>query len=68
LREDFGNFTPASRLWQIANAQSLGFSAGRQQVLTEKYYKLGYYLLHLAKIPGMLKRKVLKIFDQCQKK
>lgn len=60
LKEHFGAFIPASRLRQIENAQTLGFSSGKIETMVSKYHKLGYYLLNPAKFPGMLKRKFVK--------
>jgi glycosyltransferase involved in cell wall biosynthesis len=68
LRQNFGKITQASRLRQISNAQSLGFSAGMRQVLTHKYYKIGFYLINFTKIPAMLKRKIIRKFSPAKKK
>lgn len=60
LRGNFGNLLPFTKIQQIVNAQWLGFFAGKLDVITGKYYKLGFYLLNPIKIPRMLKRKLLK--------
>lgn len=60
LREHFGEFPESSKLKQIANAQILGFSTGKLQVMSGKYYKLGYYLLNPLKTLDILKRKLKK--------
>ena len=59
-RESFGIMDHEEKIQQIANAQSLGFTIGEIQIISGKYYKIGYYITHPLKIPEFLKRKLLK--------
>jgi len=60
LREHFGILEESSKFQQIANIQTLGFTTGMLQVMSGKYYKIGYYFLKPLKILDMLKRKLKK--------
>lgn len=60
LHENFGEFLHSARYRFNKNAQCLGFSAGQQEIISGKYYKLGYYFTHPWKIMNMFKRKIFR--------
>lgn len=62
LHDNFRELHSETSLMQMANAQSIGYYAGRNHITSGKYYKLGYYLSNPSKIPNYLKRKLLKCY------
>ncbi|HOC87071.1 MAG TPA: glycosyltransferase [Prolixibacteraceae bacterium] len=60
LHENYGELLPSARYRLNKNAQCLGFSAGQQEIISGKYYKLGYYFAKPWKIANMLKRKLFR--------
>ncbi|MGK0376610.1 MAG: hypothetical protein ACJA1Z_000408 [Patiriisocius sp.] len=58
LKSNFDKVSVEKKYELIKNSQVLSFNAGIRSILTSKYYKIGYYMLHPQEALKMFKRRL----------